>query len=550
MYRSSPRSSQRRQPTEYGSGSLLSTHGTAGPDNIRRSLFSPRVGADDQHGKSNITTPIRDPQVLQENAKAKNFTPSPATYRSLRYLDISNTPRHDSVLTSVTHVDGQPNNEDDGMEDVFTTPPESPLRDPLYENLDTSFYQQVDEVTLPSTTMDMSRKHTHTQLQAPELSRKLSREMRADSPRSHRVNHYKAATVHEPPTFESFSTTSPGASTTWTSPNASFRTESTSVSFGSGTMLVGHQPMKSAIRDEAMYDDIQSRGNQHNDVIEVDQLSLGSNDTELVESGPLAGMTPTEYVRYSLVHENPFNHDLLRVDRINQRSSPSFRVLYETSRVALHCGIPTEDLFESLINRNKQTTDDYGELWSNLSNSVSKCKKTLPDRCHPAAWKGADARFDNVTLSGALQYMESPGGAVFRFQLKPLKQERSYRLSRKYGSDRFLVVGLPSLEEKDLPQYLKNDAKSVRMAIIEWIDSPSHYLLGRTWRAFFPKRQEHSKTGANATGFRVYLFATSGPGLQTIPIEKMLEWFIPFKENRNQPILKLYSRLQLGKIYL
>ena len=234
--------------------------------------------------------------------------------------------------------------------------------------------------------------------------------------------------------------------------------------------------------------------------------------------------------------------------------------------MALHCEIPVEDLLKHLIRRGKQTTDNYGELWSNLSDSVSRYKKTLPERSHPRVWKDAEATFAGVGLSGNLQFVDTPRGTELRFQLNPLKLDKSYRLARKYGADRLFIVGMPSLVRKDLPQSLKPDTLGVRNAVLDWLANAPQHFLGRNWRVFYTKAQERSlksrkadSSGTNTISHRLFLFATDGFEIYSrlnplfmkgkepsTTIQEMLDWFIPFSQNQGEPTLKLFSRLQLG----
>lgn len=191
----------------------------------------------------------------------------------------------------------------------------------------------------------------------------------------------------------------------------------------------------------------------------------------------------------------------------------------------------------------------------------------MPERSSRAAWNRAE-NFNGVSLSGGLAFGDKPN--VFRFTLNPLRIERTYRLGRQFGNDRFCILSFPGLASSDLPQNLRSDPVATRQALITWLTETSHQFLGRSWRAFLPKpapMKRGSRLGQPPQAndrFRIHMFAEDGPGFRTenqvgetdpragISIHKklsrqqLLEWFMPAKLNRHQPALKFFARLQLG----
>ena len=243
----------------------------------------------------------------------------------------------------------------------------------------------------------------------------------------------------------------------------------------------------------------------------------------------------------------------------------SFRNFYEISRVALHYNVTVPDLSDELDGR---SDIDYDELWSVLSRRWSTSDKPMPERSSPAAWKKAEGKFEGVTLSGEFSYSKRSEGPVFDFSLRPLKLEQSYRLARKFGGDRFFVLGIPGFHHNELPSHLQKDTCNFRAEVISWIANIEQCFLGRTWRAFFVKTMQSGKRlrRQNATGeikYRVYFFAINGQDFsapneaaqreggshffrEPMSVEALLDWFMPAKANLEQPALKLFARLQLG----
>ena len=188
----------------------------------------------------------------------------------------------------------------------------------------------------------------------------------------------------------------------------------------------------------------------------------------------------------------------------------------------------------------------------------------MPVKSKPEAWDRADKESACVVYSGDLTFADKTEESIFQFHLKPMTLDRSTRVSRKFGGDRVLILGIPGLARNELPISLKRDPDGAANAIIAWLYESYHHFLGRTWCALYPKAQKHkSKVGKdqlaafNAPRHRVYLFAVDGQGFRgssedprnghvVVTREDFLEWFMPLKLNRDQYCLKLYSRLAHG----
>ena len=230
------------------------------------------------------------------------------------------------------------------------------------------------------------------------------------------------------------------------------------------------------------------------------------------------------------------------------------------------CGVPLS-CFSDLSN---QIQDDYGQLWSDLSSTVSKVRNVpLPEKSSLQAWTKAGEGFEGIGLSGRLKFLEQKDGPVFEMSLQPLKLEASCRFARKFGHDRFCVMLLPSFGSGGLPPYLKPIQLSARDAIIQWLVETEHSFLGRTWRAFFEKPestkkgQKGVKNNSNDARYRVYLFAEDGIDFRQKSVEgetdprrsihsklstrELFEWFMSPKNNSQQTVLKLFNRLGLGE---
>ena len=231
-------------------------------------------------------------------------------------------------------------------------------------------------------------------------------------------------------------------------------------------------------------------------------------------------------------------------------------------RVSLSSRIDFEEFSRALDSK----YTDYNDLWTSMAEIVKMHDSAMPERSSLTAWEGQNQQIQNVSLSGKLRFTEEgPKGPILRFTLNPLKLESSYRLSRKYGTDRFCEVSFEGLKN-DLPSSLRSNPIAARKILLNWLVNTGHHFLGRTWRAFYVRqdRQRRSKLSLQAqqSQYRLYLFAEEGPAFRKTPfigesdplqpgqhfvsVEDMLEWFMPAAYNENETALKLFARLQLA----
>ena len=405
-------------------------------------------------------------------------------------------------------------------------------------------------------------------------------------------------------TSVSSSTTS--VSSAWTSPNTSFSARSLATSFdasvdGADTNicgswdnpsrppLLGHS-VSGSEGDVAKGNEIEAskastdKTRGPSDPMDIDFESTVTN-TNVFKSGPphlqrevevKTSETIVGELLAARLHANSpfsklsellwFRPSLLILVKLVQvpENYPSvpFRQLYEIIRVASTCKL---DLSNFLISFNS-TFESYDSLWSSLTSIAKAHGAHIPERSSLAAWDRAGLKFEGVALTGKLKFLDQQKGPCLEFHLNPLKLEPSYRLSRRFGGDRFCVLGIPGLGPESLPSYLKKYHVSARDAITNWLVSTHHKVLGRTWRAFYTKPDASKKKGIRNSmtdsRYRIYFFAEDGVGFRDggrpgevdprfpdrprTTVEQMLEWFMPFKANLDQPSLKFFARLALG----
>lgn len=251
-------------------------------------------------------------------------------------------------------------------------------------------------------------------------------------------------------------------------------------------------------------------------------------------------------------------------------NSASFRVKYEILRVFLQAGVA----FTGVNFPSPALLDDYEGLWRFLKHVRVLKEKPLPEKSEKAAWEAAKGGFNCadrvVVLSGSLKFDGSNAtGPLYRFKLKPLKLDLSYRLSCRLGSDRFLEIDMPHLTDpgkttNGYPQLLRDLGERGIGVLLDWLVDSKHSLLGRYWQPFSTKPKEkrgkkREDPSESETAHCVYFFAVDSPEFGIVDgqpgispkslkmsIASLLDTIRLTRKNVHQPFLKLFSRTSIG----
>ncbi|MCJ1246805.1 hypothetical protein MMC30_004014 [Trapelia coarctata] len=358
------------------------------------------------------------------------------------------------------------------------------------------------------------------------------------------------------------------ASTT-TTPNTSFYTETAATSFGpsivddaSSQLLREHEVYNRQLLAETHLDPRQDAMNLDVETpSEAERFGTGPAADPINSIATQSGRFDTaDYLRRHLEAETPFASSAA-----DSLFHLPFRQLYEISRIALHCKTPLSAVSSDLT----RAMDDQELLWSSLQ-QMAEQGKPMPEKSRAEAWEKAETEPQYVVFSGDLSFSDKISSPTFDFRLKPMRVDKSNRFSRKFGGDRFFILGIPGFTPNELPPFLKCDAAKVRNGLISWLLETDHRFLGRTWRAFLVKPQQMSTdtrrknmSNFNAVKHRIFLFAVDGCAFRRrssrsihkldlrkwrfpITIHELLEWFMPMKLNMDQSCLKLFARLNLA----
>ena len=194
-------------------------------------------------------------------------------------------------------------------------------------------------------------------------------------------------------------------------------------------------------------------------------------------------------------------------------------------------------------------------------------KVELPPPSDNDAWKAAltDCSKDDssVIFSGQLT-PKHKGSNAYSFEMLPMKMDRSHRLQRRFGADRFMEIGVSRSDIQNPEQFAK------------WIVGSVHYFLGRRWIPFFVKDATERRASISSSSdeqrtrvdqkVRLYFFAAFGNEFRgdsaatyesrdmfkpqpNVTSSEFLRWALDIHDNSQQTVCKLFSRISLSKCY-
>lgn len=273
---------------------------------------------------------------------------------------------------------------------------------------------------------------------------------------------------------------------------------------------------------------------------------------------------------YSLKQE--FVDELLSYGPFSAEESFSatipLRFRYELERIGRAWRIP----FKQILVGNRITFNAQDDFWSWVGGLGRRYGHPLPEKSPRRAWDAAVGNFKSdkhsevVILSGELNWCNQSEPGIFKLRLNPLKLEQTCRFHRRFGSDRFLTLTIPAPDQPPTHQKQPSYPSVLRESIASWLTRNDHYLLGRTWRAFYVEEVKTKRKVKGESRFRVELFAIDGddfdhgyqitpvvapPGQQNdsytpMSVDALLEWHMPKTANANQSNCKLFQRISLG----
>jgi hypothetical protein len=165
------------------------------------------------------------------------------------------------------------------------------------------------------------------------------------------------------------------------------------------------------------------------------------------------------------------------------------------------------------------------ELSGNAFLSVLN-KRTIPDQTSTRVYETlAQKGWKDGHIHLALK-MQIVDRKPISYTIQPMKYSSSRRAYRKFGSDRFITLGIPQ------PDYQK------RLAEVHKFLSEPISICGRKYQIFFVKVAKDTCSA--------HYFATEGAGLEPWSRNALMQWLISLEKNKESPAAKLWSRISLS----
>lgn len=219
-------------------------------------------------------------------------------------------------------------------------------------------------------------------------------------------------------------------------------------------------------------------------------------------------------------------------------------------------------------------------MWKTLT-QFSEAAKHL-EQTAESVWRGfKEGRGwpDNVYLTGTVHCAKTPikgcqppsqgpssTDVPWTITLNPLSRTKGNRFYNRFGSDRFLHLGLPPLSRQS---GLPDTVLQQRLArITDWLADEEIVLMNRTWKFFYMREKTSGKKSNLGKTMQAVFFAVRGVGIgdslsdqemntlgfkksdkkirQEMDVEELLQWHIPLNGNLDMSIPKFWSRISLG----
>jgi len=241
---------------------------------------------------------------------------------------------------------------------------------------------------------------------------------------------------------------------------------------------------------------------------------------------------------------------------------------YEATRIALHCGLPlsNEELSNALSPYLAELQEacqakDLQCSWHKVLKGFASHHNTnsLPKQRISTGLLAVlqrDGWSKTAYMTGSIEFNTSPNRPPFSMSLNAVSHQSSNRFWRKYGSDRFLTVRLPSPPNANhQPHEMLYERKvfcktpqKFHEALVQFLMQERIELVGRVWRLFYVRDGKDKKF--KTSPFQAILFAVRGEGIKPedeCEVEELLNWHIPLvPKNMNSTVPKLWSRVSLG----
>ncbi|EMD58693.1 hypothetical protein COCSADRAFT_194603 [Bipolaris sorokiniana ND90Pr] len=225
-----------------------------------------------------------------------------------------------------------------------------------------------------------------------------------------------------------------------------------------------------------------------------------------------------------------------------------YYVLFICLRIALEYSVRLRSITDVVDDPNIFT--DPQTFWHSIDCHFKSLGRSIVKSRDPNhLWQAVNREMDGFTFKGKLTFSSRRAESIMCLKLLPIQEEKSCRLQRMFGSDRFLYLDLPEFNSSKIDGFTNDDMVKIRKKWQEWLLT-EHSFLGRKWRVFHVdtiKRKHKSHREDMLHDKRIILFATEGAGIeQPYTVGGMLNKFLPVDLNKNQNFCKAFARIDLG----
>ncbi|EHY54951.1 hypothetical protein HRR83_005791 [Exophiala dermatitidis] len=294
-----------------------------------------------------------------------------------------------------------------------------------------------------------------------------------------------------------------------------------------------------------------------------DTADLMNDETFEISFNEACATVPDLRDPFDLSHNSPFKRTALLP------STVPFWYCWEIHRVASMAGLVPIDVYKTVAKKVRKTNPTYDEMWNVLKDLCHDNGVKTIVKSEIPCWITNGNRYENpesnqvVYLTGKLDWDSSPQ-ALFTFHPNETHLEKSCRLHRKFGADRFLVVSAPDFSRCP-KQTRPPDSEKLHRRICEFLVAGPHIIAGREWKVFWVEQEKKRKK--EEPRLKIHMFAENGYDMaehgsealqppasdfkingqhRAISLEQLMEWHMPILPNIKTTDLKLFSRWSIG----
>ncbi|ORY13850.1 RNA dependent RNA polymerase-domain-containing protein [Clohesyomyces aquaticus] len=323
------------------------------------------------------------------------------------------------------------------------------------------------------------------------------------------------------------------------------------------TKLEREAHSQEATRESSSYGSVDEEGliyaSMEHEIQSKEEVDITRPATPLVPGSFPPGLSESRYTpnsNQSPIRLNHYIRDIPKKDLFVENTDGMMHLPYFIRFICLRIGLENSVSLQDVAHDIGPGWLDYDNFWHTVKTHPN-CVNTIihdPKR----AWSTIKKGLDGYTFKGRVVLNNRRSGPVFTMELLPLAADKSCRLQRKFGTDRFLYLTFPSLNSKTKSErFRRDDLVQIQEQFKLWFKT-EHSFLGRKWRAFHLEPIKKGKMASrdsnqNGNNNRIVLFATEGQDIEEpLSLGGMMDWFFPFALNKNQSFCKAFARFDLG----